>query len=316
MSVIVVGGAGFIGSVLVNALLKKGKSVVVIDKLSLGKLDYIDADRVKFIKEDINRTDKIINHLMAINDLTEIWHLAANSDIPAGVEDMNVDLHDTFMSTISVIEISKKLGIKNLYFSSSSAIYGDLGNKLHEDIGPLLPISNYGAMKLASEAAISSAAESFLEKASIFRFPNVVGVPATHGVILDFIRKIKNNSDTLQVLGDGNQQKLYLHVNELIDAMLYINKHTENGLNYFNIGPEDEGITVREIAELTVAEVMPEARIMYQKSQKGWLGDVPKFSYSTEKLKNLGWTTHSTSHDAIKKAIKEIAFQENNELNS
>lgn len=310
MSVLVVGGAGFIGSVLVKKLTHLHKRIIVIDKLSLGKLDYLDTKSIDFIHEDINNIDNINKHLVNYGEISEIWHLAANSDIPAGVHDMNIDLKDTFMSTISIIEISKKLGIKKINFSSSSAIYGDLDQELTENIGPLMPISNYGAMKLASEAALSAAFESHLDSVSIYRFPNVVGVPATHGVILDFIRRLKESPDLLKVLGNGEQQKLYLHVNELIDAMFFINHETTEGLNYFNIGPNDKGITVKEIAQIVIDRVAPNASISYQKSKKGWPGDVPKFQYSIEKLKNIGWDSRSTSWDAIKTAVDEIAQQE------
>ena len=165
-------------------------------------------------------------------------------------------------------------------------------------------------MKLASEAIISSAVESYLESTIIYRFPNVVGTPATHGVILDFVRRLKEDPSCLQVLGNGSQQKLYLHVNELIDAMFFINDKSSSGLSYFNIGPNDEGISVREIAEKTVERISPKAKIKYQDSNKGWPGDVPNFSYSVDKLKALDGVRNATSKDAITKAINEIAAQE------
>jgi len=309
MKILVVGGAGFIGSVLVKRLLRKGLDVIVIDKLSLGSTDYIDTSRIEFHQMDINDTDQVLKILRG-QDICEVWHLAANSDILAGVKDVDVDLIDTFISTVSILKIMKKIKIKKLYFSSSSAIYGFNKNRLHEDIGPLMPISNYGAMKLSSEAVISSAVESFLDKACIYRFPNVVGVPATHGVILDFTRKLKNDASKLHVLGNGLQQKVYLHVSELVDAMLFINQNTKDGVNYFNIGGMDDGVSVKNIAEETVKAISPRARIVYQESDRGWIGDVPRFSYSVEKLKKLGWSPKMSSLEAIKKAIGEIIIQE------
>ncbi len=310
MSIVVIGGAGFIGSSLVKKLNQRDSKIVVIDKLSLGRSDYIDTSSVTLINEDINNTETIIKLLKDYHPIEEIWHLAANSDIPEGISNIEVDLNDTFMSTVSVLKVIKEFNIKRLYFSSTSAIYGDIDKKLNEDIGPLFPISNYGAMKLASEAIISSAVESYLESAIIYRFPNVVGTPATHGVILDFVKRLKEDPSCLQVLGNGSQQKLYLHVNELIDAMFFINDKSSSGLSYFNIGPNDEGISVREIAEKTVERISPKAKIKYQDSNKGWPGDVPKFSYSVDKLKALGWSKECSSKDAITKAINEIAAQE------
>lgn len=309
MKILIIGGAGFIGSVLVKTMLEDNADIVVIDKLSLGSVDYIDISKVEFHQIDINNIEQVLEVLQG-KKIDEVWHLAANSDIPAGVEDMNVDLDDTFMSTVSTLKIMKAIECKKLYFASSSAVYGFNENKLHEDIGPLLPISNYGAMKLSSEALISASLESFLDKVCIYRFPNVVGVPATHGVILDFIKKLKKNMSILEVLGNGNQQKTYLHVSELVEAMLFINHNTNNGMNYFNIGAMDDGVFVKQIAEETTKVVSPEAKINYQKTDRGWVGDVPRFYYSVEKLKNLGWSPKMSSLEAIQKAVSEIALQE------
>jgi UDP-glucose 4-epimerase len=309
MSVLIVGGAGFIGSFLVKEILQKNANIIVIDKLSLGSTDYIDTTKVKFHKIDINNTQKALGVLQG-KKVEEVWHLAANSDIPAGVEDMNVDLENTFMSTVSTLKIMKEIGCKKLCFASSSAVYGLNQNRLHEDIGPLMPISNYGAMKLSSEALISASLETFLDKVCIYRFPNVVGVPATHGVILDFIRKLKKDMSTLQVLGNGTQQKTYLHVSELVEAMLFINNNTNNGMNYYNIGAMDDGVFVKQIAEETVKVVSPNAKIKYQETDRGWVGDVPRFYYSVNKLKDLGWFPKMSSLEAIQRAVNEIALQE------
>jgi UDP-glucose 4-epimerase len=155
MKILIIGGAGFIGSVLVKKMLEDNAEIIVIDKLSLGSVDYIDTTKVEFHQIDINNIEQVLEVLQNMQ-IDEVWHLAANSDIPAGVEDMNVDLDDTFMSTVSILKIMKSIECKKLYFASSSAVYGFNENRLHEDIGPLLPISNYGAMKLSSEALISA----------------------------------------------------------------------------------------------------------------------------------------------------------------
>jgi UDP-glucose 4-epimerase len=243
--------------------------------------------------------------------ITEVWHLAANSDIPAGVTDANVDLQDTFMTTFNVLEVMKVLDIKVLAFASSSAVYGDHGDQSISEIsGPLLPLSNYGAMKLASEAAISAAAESFLHRAFVYRFPNVIGVPATHGVLLDFVNKLKATPDHLSVLGDGTQQKAYLHVDDLIEGMLQIQRHATEKVAVYNLGADDLGVSVRNIAEAVVASVSPGANIVYGVENRGWVGDVPKFQYRLDKLKKLGWVPKLDSTHAIKRAIAEIVEQE------
>ncbi len=318
MAVLVTGAAGFIGCNLSKSLVAQGKKVVGFDNLSLGRLsnleDLLGSPSFSFTEVDLFELGPYRDALAraaAIEPITEIWHLVANSDIPSGVEDSRVDFRDTFMTTFHTLELMKEYGIGVIAFASSSAIYGNHGDStLVEDTGPLFPISNYGAMKLASEAAISAAVESFLDKAYIFRFPNVIGIPATHGVILDFIRKLKATPDNLVVLGDGTQQKSYLHVEDLVEAMLYIRERAGERLNYFNVGGDDDGVTVRFIAEQVVAEVSPSAAIQYGSGNKGWVGDVPKFSYSVDKLRNLGWRPGLNSADAICRAIRQIAVQE------
>lgn len=318
MSILITGAAGFVGCNLANALLAQGRTVFGIDNLCRGRRENLaSAERdARFdfrVVEmaDLNAYRTTLAELHAREPITEVWHMAANSDIPAGIADASVDLRDTFMTTYNTLEVMKELGIRVLAFASSSAIYGDLGNQpLVEDIGPLMPISNYGAMKLASEAAISAAAESHLERAFLFRFPNVIGVPATHGVMLDFVRKLKATPENLTVLGNGTQQKSYLHVEELVDAMLFIRERAHEKINFFNIGADDEGVTVRFIAEETVKVASAGARITYGEGNKGWVGDVPRFTYSIDKLRKLGWAPKLGSADAVRKAISQIVEQE------
>ena len=314
MSILITGVAGFIGSNLSEYFLNNREKVVGIDNLSRGKLSNLKksfkSKDFNFVEVDISHYDLLRESLIKINynnPISEVWHMAANSDIPGGILDSQIDLKDTFLTTMSILRLMKEFKIPTISFASSSAIYGDLGDvKLTEDIGPLFPISNYGAMKLASEAAISSYLESYIEKAFIFRFPNVIGIPATHGVIFDFINKLKLNPDYLEVLGDGTQQKTYLHVEELIDAMIFIRKYSKEKINYFNIGANDNGASVKFIAEEVVKNVSSRAIIKYGKGHKGWVGDVPKFTYSIDKLTSLGWQSNLTSLESVKKAIKEI----------
>lgn len=314
---LIIGGAGFIGSQLVKKMLISNK-VTVIDNLSRGSTTYIEAfvgfENFKFLKFDVsNNVECHAAFLEAFKfgEIDEVWHLAANSDIPAGVNDSNIDFKDTFLTTFEILNCMKFHKIKVIHFASSSAIYGDCKNlKISEKTGPLLPISNYGAMKLASEAQISAASEHFLNRANIFRFPNVVGTPATHGVIFDFINRLILNKSELTVLGNGTQQKSYLHVSELIDAMLFIKeRETNSKIEVFNIGPDDDGVTVKFIAENVIKRVSPKAELIFGEGNKGWIGDVPKFRYSIDKLKKIGWKSKLSSKGAIIKAIDEIANQ-------
>ena len=318
MSVLITGVAGFVGVNLAQRLLDQGQRVCGVDNLSRGTMENMQGilGHPNFEFKQLDMTAhlallKACEAFAAKSPLTECWHLAANSDIPAGVSNAAVDLKDTFLTTHFLLDVMKELGIKNLAFASSSAIYGDHGSTaLVENMGPLLPISNYGAMKLASEAAISAAVESFLDQAWIFRFPNVIGVPATHGVMLDFVRKLKQTPERLQVLGDGSQQKGYLHVEELVDAMLFIHGCFAEKRAIYNIGADDTGVTVKFIAEETVRAAQPDAHIEYGTGNRGWVGDVPRFIYSIEKLKQLGWFPKLSSAQAVQKAIAQIVAQE------
>ncbi|MCE5361500.1 MAG: NAD-dependent epimerase/dehydratase family protein [Acidithiobacillus sp.] len=318
MSILITGVAGFIGCNLAEAMLTRGGYVFGIDNLCRGTLSNLSKvtqnKRFSFIKvdmADLRAYRRAFADFHSKVPITEVWHMAANSDIPAGIEDANIDLQDTFITTFNTLQLMKEFKVPVIAFASSSAIYGDLGERpLTEDIGPLLPISNYGAMKLASEAAISAAADSYLERAYLFRFPNVIGVPATHGVILDFVRKLAKNPDNLVVLGDGTQQKCYLHVEDLIEAMLFIRDKAPERVAVYNIGSGDDGVTVRFIAEETVRVVAPGASITFGTDNKGWVGDVPRFVYSVDKLKSLGFKSRLGSAEAVRLALRQIVAQE------
>lgn len=312
---IITGGAGFIAATLIGRLLDKGDHVLALDDLSRGRLEYLRPHEGKegfaFAQVDCSDRAALDAAIRHFGGGDHVWHLAANSDIPAGVADPKVDLQQTFMTTFATLEVMRDLAIPNLHFASSSAIYGDLGDqRIAEDAGPIAPISNYGAMKLASEAQISAAVEAWLARADVFRFPNVVGIPATHGVILDFVRKLKATPQTLPVLGDGTQRKPYLHVHELVNAMLFVSETAQGRHNVFNIGPDDEGVTVRFIAETVRDRVEPGAAIEFGEGNRGWVGDVPRFYYSIDRLGQLGWRPALDSAGAIRRAVDEIAQQE------
>ena len=311
---LVTGGAGFVAVNLIRRLLAAGDRVIALDDLSTGRRETLaafeDAPAFSFVQADCSDAGRTGQVIAEAGGVDEIWHLAANSDIPAGVSDPDIDLRRTFLTTFGVLGAMRSQKVQTLHFASSSAIYGDHGDGLiHEDVGPLMPISNYGAMKLASEAQISAAAEAGLGRINILRFPNVIGAPATHGVILDFVRKLQATPDRLEVLGDGTQQKAYLHVDDLVSAMLHI-RSLEGARQVFNIGPADDGVTVRFIAETVRDRVSPGAEIAFGQGNRGWVGDVPRFRYSIDRLATSGWRATLPSHAAVTRAVDEIVAQE------
>jgi UDP-glucose 4-epimerase len=312
---LITGAAGFIASHLVSALLRCGHDVVAFDNLALGNIRHLDAaiatGRCTFMQIDCANLAEFraaAGSALAGRKGCALWHLAANSDIPAGIADPNIDLRDTFLTTFNALLVMREFAVPEFHFASSSAVYGDFGDlEISEHTGPCQPISNYGAMKLASEGQICAALESQGRKASIFRFPNVVGAPATHGVIFDFVNKLRADSSRLPVLGDGSQQKSYLHVDDLIAAMLFIAEAGRGKINLYNIGPRDEGVTVRFIAECVRDYVAPCAEIIYGQGDRGWVGDVPRFRYATNRLAELGWQPSLGSEAAVRRAVRDIA---------
>ena len=307
---LVTGAAGFIGSHLVDRLLSLGHRVIGIDNMLLGRKENLAGalrkQNFRFRELDANDVAGCLEFLKSERAGVQIvWHMAANSDIQAGGTNPDVDLNATFLTTYNVLKLMQTLGIGEIAFASSSAIYGLHDGLLHEDTGPLFPISTYGAMKLASEGVISAAVERFAKRGWIFRFPNVVGSRSTHGVIYDFVKKLKATSGELEVLGDGTQQKPYLHVSELIDAMVFAQGKAQERLNCYNIAPPTSSTTVRYIAEAVVRTVSPKAKIRYGAGSRGWVGDVPRFAYSIAKIQKLGWSPKMTSDEAVDLAIRE-----------
>lgn len=306
--ILVTGGAGFIGSHLVDELLNEGNEVVALDNLSLGRLENIEYalqnPKFKFTKLNILDKEKIFE-VFKNEKFDLVFHLAANSDIAVSHSNPSIDFENTLKTTYNILLAMMEFNVKKIVFSSTSAIYGDTNQIIGENFGPLFPVSHYGASKLASEAFISSFCENYGIKAWITRFPNVVGERATHGVIFDFIKKLQKNPKQLEVLGNGEQIKPYLYVKDLINAILFVYKNTDEKINFYNIGVESR-TKVKEIAQIVIEEMGLDAVIKYTDSDRGWIGDVPEFSYNLDKIHKLGWSAKNSSNEAVRKSIKYI----------
>jgi UDP-glucose 4-epimerase len=314
MHILVTGGAGFIGSHLCDHLLEAGHSVVAVDDLSLGVRENLAhlQGRSDFAFEEMSVLSSEFFDLVGRGGFECVFHMAANSDIQAGSRDRQVDLDKTFMTTWKTLEAMGQHGIGQLVMASTSAIYGDVAEPTAEDYGPLIPVSFYGAAKLASEAYCSAYAHRSDIQTWVFRFPNVVGSRATHGVILDFVRRLIDEPSTLRVLGDGTQEKPYLYVHDLIRAMLLAWTNADpTPYEVFNVGPTT-ATRVRSIAEIVVDQMglTGRAAIEYGSEPFGWPGDVPKFAYDLSKITALGWTASGASDDAVRRATADIIAEQ------
>lgn len=308
MKILITGGAGFIGSHLCDSLLSKGNQVTVVDNLVLGKKENIvhllhNVD-FKFIQEDLLHIKELTSIFME-GQFEMVYHLAANSDIQKGGTDPQVDYNLTFNTTFNVLQCMREFGVKKIFFASTSAIYGETLENLTEDFGPLLPVSNYGASKLASEAFISAFSASYGIQTWITRFPNVVGERFTHGVIYDFIGRLRVDPTVLTVLGNGQQYKPYMYVKDLIEGILFVCENTNARYNVYNLGSESR-TKVFEIALMVIEEMQLDAKIEYTGGDRGWIGDVPEFKYDLSKINALGWKAKHNSNDSVRLAIKKI----------
>ena len=306
MKILVTGGAGFIGSHLCDVLIADGHNVTVVDNLVLGKVENIEHlinnPNFSFFREDLNN-GHAMDMIFKDGEFDMVYHLAANSDIQKGGKDPMVDYQLTFNTTFNVLQMMKKYEVKKFFFASTSAIYGETYDVLNEDYGPLKPVSNYGAGKLASEAFISAFASTYHIQTWITRFPNVVGERFTHGVIYDFIHKLQKNPNELEVLGNGEQCKPYVYVKDLVAGIQFVINNSNEPYNVYMLG-SDTRTKVKEIAAMVIEEMGLNASIRYTGGDRGWVGDVPEFRYDLTKVNNLGWKASYDSNGAVRKAIQ------------
>lgn len=308
MKAFVTGGAGFIGSHLVDKLLEQGNFVTAYDNLSSGETKYIEHNlnnkNFTFIKGDLLDFEKVKKE---IKDHDVIFHIAANPFVRLGEEQTKLDLEQGPIATYNILEAMRVNNISKIVFSSSSVVYAETPPiALPETYGPTLPISLYGAGKLGAEGLISAFCGTFGMQAWIYRFANVVGSRSTHGVIKDFIDKLRRNPNELEILGDGKQQKPYLHVSDIVSGILHGFKHSNDQINLFNLGP-DSNTTVTKIAEMVVEEMgLENVEFKYTGGSRGWAGDVPRFQLDAAKIKKLEWKESFSSDEAVKKSIREV----------
>ncbi|MGQ9479085.1 MAG: NAD-dependent epimerase/dehydratase family protein [Thermoproteota archaeon] len=303
---LVTGGAGFLGSHLVDGLIEEGWSVVVLDNFSTGRMENIEGSlksgRLKLILADAKNVDL----LEEIKGIEYVFHFAANPDVRE--TSPRVHLEENILATFNILEQARRTGSKFFVFASSSTVYGDaLKIPTPEDYGPLKPISLYGAAKLAAEGLVSSYCYTFGMKGVSLRLANIVGPRLTHGVIYDFINKLSKNTRRLEILGDGSQRKSYVWIEDCIEAILHLLKRTEgSGYEVYNIGSED-WITVSEIADMVIEAMDLNVEKFFTggvDGGRGWVGDVKLMSLDISKIRSTGWRPKYTSRDAVKLSIE------------
>ena len=315
MKIVVTGAAGFIATSLLPRLLNSGDEVHGVDNYFLGKREFVarslGTPNFHFYEFDLLDRDRVIALFRDVRpDL--VWHLAANSDISFGTKYTDFDLKGGTLVTYNVLEAMRLAGTKELLFSSSGAIYGEPKvMPTPENYGPILPISLYAASKAACETLITAFASNYGIRSWIFRFGNIAGPFPTHGVIHDFILKLKKDPTRLQILGDGRQSKPYVHVEDCLDGMMFGHKQARENVNCFNLAVPD-ATSVNEIAQWTIEAMGLDAKrvlLEYTGGSRGWPGDVPQVRLDTRRMESLGWRPKMKSAEAVRRSISETVEQ-------
>ncbi len=309
----ITGVAGFIGSHLAQHLLAQGNTVTGYDNLSSGKQEWLNLFRsnsqFKFIQGDLLDLTTLEQ---AAPGHDVVFHLAANTDIPRGNKDPRIDFENCIVGTFDMLEAMRANGVRQLVFASSSTVFGEPPIRpTPEDVGPLLPISHYGAGKLAGEGMISAYCHLYGIHAWMFRFGNVVGARMGHGIIYDFIHKLEANPEELEILGDGKQEKNYFLVEDCISGIMFaFERAREKPCDVFNLGTETT-VTAGEIGRIVVEEMgLKGVRFRFTGGSQGWPGDVPRVIYDVRKMRRLGWEPRYSSAEAVRIAARRLLGKE------
>jgi UDP-glucose 4-epimerase len=289
--------------------METGHAVTVVDNLSGGRKDFLahhmNSDRFRFLEVDVRDTERLQAELDGSVDL--VFHLAANADIAKGVEDPTLDFEHSITATFSLLQAMRHHGIRNVVYTSGSGVYGDRGAAYSaETFGPLEPVSMYGAAKLGAEGLISAFCHLFGMQGWILRPANIIGPRATHGVIYDFVRRLKKDPTHLTILGDGRQSKAYLHVSDVINALLVVQQKAKDPVNFFNLS-SNSSITVNQIADLVIRGMgLKKVKREWTGGKVGWIGDVAVIRLRNTRIKKLGWRPNYNSAEAVRSTVEAL----------
>lgn len=304
--VFVTGGAGFIGAHLVNRLLDTADTTVtVFDNFCNGRRwhfgERISDSRLTIVEADARDQDKLID---AVQGHDMVYHFAANADIAKAQQEPSVDFLNGTLTTHNVLEAMRITGVRRIAFTSGSGVYGEVGSTpVPENYDRMIPVSTYGASKLACEALISAYSFMFDMTGTVFRFANVVGPHQTHGVAYDFIRRLAQDPTQLKIFGDGTQSKPYIHIDDVLDAFFLMEKSQVSGYDMFNVGTLDH-LTVREIADIVCERMeLQNVKYAFTGGSRGWKADVPVYRLNTDKVRGYGWRNQRNSREAVVAAV-------------
>ncbi|MFH0823902.1 MAG: NAD-dependent epimerase/dehydratase family protein, partial [Pseudomonadota bacterium] len=301
------GGAGFIGSHVVDELVRRGGEVIVFDNLSTGSVRYLDgalaSGRAVFVEGDILDQAALMD---AMKGVTSVFHLAANADVRGGKADTKVDLERNVIGTFGVLEAMRLNDVKEIVFTSSAAVYGEPDLFPTPESYAPVQTSVYGASKLAAEAYIQAYGEYFGIRSHIFRFVSWMGERYSHGVAFDFVNKLRADPTRLEILGDGNQKKSYLDVEDGIQGIFLAVDRLKDLKNVINLGHESY-VTVREAADI-VCEEMGLRNVAYEFTGgiRGWVGDSPLVHLDISKIKRVGFSPRISVQDGIRRTVRYL----------
>ncbi|WP_336343349.1 NAD-dependent epimerase/dehydratase family protein [Halalkalicoccus ordinarius] len=298
--ILVTGGAGFIGSHLTDRLLTEGNEVVIVDNFTNSDASGVP-DEAELIEGDLTDSDLVSEAIDG--DIDGVFHLAARKAV--NDENPRQQFEANSAMTYNVLEAMDEAGVSEIAFTSSSTVYGEAPRPTPEDYAPLEPISVYGASKLADESLLSTYAHTHGMTVWNFRFANIVGSGLRGAVIPDFIEKLRNDPETLTILGDGLQEKSYMYLEDCLDAMFHVIERTDRPMNTFNLGTRTT-TSVNRIADIVSDELGFDPEYEYTGGERGWTGDVPKMRLSIEKLSGLGWDPEYESDQAVRETAREL----------
>jgi UDP-glucose 4-epimerase len=309
MRVLVTGGAGFIGSHLVDRLVGEGYRVRVVDNLSSGSVEnlrrHVDSNTVELVIGDLKDPQVA---LRSVEDVDVVFHFAANPEVRVSSIDPGVHFNENVVATFNLLEAMRRRGVKEIVFASSSSVYGEPDSIPVGEDAPLRPVSVYGASKASCESLIHAYTRLYGLRAVVLRYANIVGPRMRHGVVWDFIVKLRGNPVELEVLGDGSQVRSYMHVSDAVEATMIAWIRGGEGYQVYNVAAED-WITVDEVANIVVEAMgLKSVRKIYKPVLHGvgWPGDVKRIALRIDRLKRIGFKPRTSSREAVKAVVEEL----------